>query len=366
MLLVRVSQKIGLVAFLFLVVGCGGSGDGPKKAALSLDADLKKASSALSDGRAAELQNQYDQAKSCYEQARSAAASAKLSASVAEKARVEQLSDEITKQLAELDSKKDRYLADQKKQKEAKERKDQEQVALDEQRKKNPSGLTEEQAEKKAEADKKKKEIENKAKLEAAMRASTDKPVKKTEEGDEGEQGVVVGGGEKDPDGLPKDGPVAVKPVVQGPFKPITEGSPSISVDKLTYKNDCVFAYVQLYNKSDKNRRIGRVSATFKDDGNANLFEDRGAYEFALFSINAPDPTEQANGKCAIVGGSHEVLGGGGSLQIIIIGQGQNAKRAKKVSVDVMYEDDKTDSASGPGPGILEQEAKDVKLPGLK
>lgn len=348
--------SLGLLAVL--TTGCGGGGAPPARGA---GAEIKAARSALEEGRYAESQNRYDEAQSKYEEARRKIASGKVNAAGTDKGKLDEISEEVNNSMASLDSKRQAYLNKEKlrKEKEAQEKQ------LAELTKKTGETKTSKgpTAEEIAKAEAKKKEEEEKARLaqedvrkKAMAAANTQAPAKKTAEEDTDETPKVAAKtGEEGDGGEAKAAP-------KGPYRAYGENPPNISVDAVNAKGEYMFCYVQLFNKSDTDKRIGRVEGTFKDAGNGKIDDAIGAFQFDFFARDIADPTDQNNAKAPLTGGSHTIPARG-SMMLVLVGKNRNAAKAKKCSVTANYEDGS--SASDSGPGSVLQEAE-KPIPGLK
>lgn len=349
----------GLGLLAILLTGCGGGGAPAPRGA---GAEIKAARSALEEGRYAESQNRYDEAQSKYEEARKKIASGKGNAAGTDKGKLEEISEEVNSALAGLDSKRQAFLN---KEKIRKEKEDQEKqlAALNKKtgEAKTSKGPT---AEEIAKAEAKKKEDDEKARLaqeevrKKAMAAANTQadPAKKTveEDPDDGPK-VAAKTGEGGEAGEAKAAP-------KGPYRAYGENPPNISVDAVNAKGEYMFCYVQLFNKSDTDKRIGRVEGTFKDAGNGKIDDAIGTFQFDFFARDIADPTDQNNAKAPLTGGSHTIPAHG-SMMLVLVGKNRNAAKAKKCSVTANYEDGS--SASDSGPGSVLQEAE-KPIPGLK
>lgn len=353
------------MAFTALALsGCGGGGApaGPKGAA----DDLKSARSALDDAHAAEGQNRYDDAQARYESARKYVAAGKVNGTSSEKAKLNELSDEINSGMASLDIKKLDYQNKQKKKKEQEER-DKQMAALSQKTGDAKTGPTPEEieaaAKKKAAEDeaKKKKEKEDNDKAMAALNTGKQKKTHDEEPEDHAGGGKTTAAKSGEGEGGEK---VADKPPApKGPYKAYGANPPNISIDALQYKGEYVFCYFQLFNKSDTDKRIGNVDSVFKDAGNGVIADrSEGTFQFDFFSKDCIDPTEQNNPKAALTGGSH-VVPANGSIQLVSVGKNRRAKDVKKVSVTANFEDG--GNASDSGPSQPPEPEKGV-VPGLK
>ncbi|MBI3830870.1 MAG: hypothetical protein HY291_15225 [Planctomycetes bacterium] len=358
------SFAAGMALSALALSGCGGGGApaGPKGAA----DDIKSARSALDDAHSAESQNRYDDAQARYESARKNIAAGKVNATSTEKARLNELSDEVNSGMASLDIKKLDY---QNKQKKKKEKEEQEkQIAAMSAKtgdaKSGPSPDEIEAAAKKKAAEeeaKKKKEKEDNEKAMAAMNKSSTKKTHDEEPEDHGGAKTTAGksgegdvGGEKQAD---------KPPAPKGPYKVYAQNPPNISIDAIQYKGEYIFCYFQLFNKSDADKRIGNVDSVFKDAGNGIICDrSDGTFQFDFFSKDCIDPTEQNNPKAALTGGSH-VVPANGSIQLVSVGKNRRAKEVKKVSVTANFEDGGSASDSGPS---QPPEPDKAVVPGLK
>ncbi|MCW8129951.1 MAG: hypothetical protein KIS92_06310 [Planctomycetota bacterium] len=348
----------GCVATGVLLTGCGGGGGSqPTKSAAS---DIKAAKSALEEGQYALAQNRFDEAKGHFETARSKIVSGKVVASMVEKGKLDELSSEVNDALATIDIKQKDFQNKEKLRKEKEEREKQ----IAELTKKTGEAKTGPTAEDKAKAEAKKKEEEEKLKKEQeearlkAMSAATKKDNSKTaeEEAEAHAEAKTVAGKTVEGEGEEKAAP-------KGPYKAYGENPPNISVDAVNAKGEYMFCYVQLFNKTDTDKRIGKVDGTFKDAGNGLVDEAIGCYQFDFFARDIADPTEQNNAKAALTGGSHTIPAHG-SIMLVLVGKHRNAAKAKKCAVTANFEDGSSFSETGPG-SVL-QEAEKPAIPGLK
>jgi len=199
-------------------------------------------------------------------------------------------------------------------------------------------------------AEKKKKEQDEINKKNAALVGDV-KPVKpnKPEGGGDDEDKTAGGGTTKggDPKKPAGDAP---PPEPKGPYSKVKPDGPPVVVDKVQIKSgEFALVYFQVVNKAaDKAYRIGRWTVVLQDDGNGKISEADAVFEFAKFNPDAKDLLDQADGKAAVTGGSHEV-GANGVLQLVAVYQDkQRAARVRKAKITIEFEDGPSVNGNGP------------------
>ena len=352
----------GAFALVFCLGGCGGGGPSGG-GGVSASKQISAAQDALKNAEYAASKNSFSEAESCVETARRKISEARIGATVNDKARLDDLSKQLSTLVASIDQKKLAWTSSKRDKKEMEEQNkklaelDGDKPKDDEAGKKKAEADAAAQKKLAAEAAKRKADDaqrERDQKLLAEKKTETVKKKHDEEDGDApaGTAAAPVAPGEK---------PVAAAPVKVGPYKTHGANPPKLSIDEVRVKGHYVLAYIQVFNQDvNVGKRVGSIDVVFKDAGNAVLFDRTGTFEFSGFRADLGDPTEQTDNKCAVTGGSHEVPAGG-VLQLVSVGHDtQRAGRAKKAAVTVNFEDGTTWSDSGPGSAL------DVDKPAMR
>ena len=136
--------------------------------------------------------------------------------------------------------------------------------------------------------------------------------------------------------GSAKDLPDLSKPAVI--FPELKDNSLPVDVVKLVTRDQYVIAYVQLYVPAEHGRRVMDITAWFKDRDDELIAKTRAAYLYKGFRPNQDNPTVQGDAAEAITMGSLGIDGYSGA-QVAIPVENERARKIKKVTVRVIYDE---------------------------
>ncbi len=228
----------------------------------------------------------------------------------------------------------------------------------------------EEEEKKKAAADKKKAEeeakkaAEQKAKLEKALtQHDTGSGKKDDDTGAAGLPPTKTAGGDKKPDDKggdkpkgdkgdeaaaePKEDPNAIEKA-KPPYPAVTDKSEEVEVIKIGTRGKYVWAYFQVFNKSEDGKRISTVAAYFKDKDNQSLIDERGVAVFPFEGFRDSNKDMFSQGSDALTLGSATV-DGRAVKRFVAVGEHESrAKDVKKATVKVIFQEGGAPYATGP------------------
>jgi hypothetical protein len=328
----------------FMAVGCGDTPSPPKGA----DAEISAARSMVDSGDSAVRSRDYPRAISMYkgakdkiEEARSKAKESELSAVKSLTASIrEKIDDAELKQVTDKVEPKVPVVTEVKKQEDA-------------------------EAKQKAEEAKKKAEEEKKI---AAAREKNEKLLsRKDSSGSKQDEdpAVAKSGGDKggDKKGPGEDKKPAGDDADAGPAKPegdpaiapakppypaVTDKSPEVQIIKIATKGNFVYAYFQLFNKTEDDRRINVINAFFKDKDNQTMI-DHGAVTFPFEGFKLDTHKDMIGEQVidALTLGS-DVVAGRGVRRYVVVGEHDRAKDIKKVALQVVWQSGNPSVETGP------------------
>lgn len=134
----------------------------------------------------------------------------------------------------------------------------------------------------------------------------------------------------------------------EGPFKVYSgkDEPPRLAVDKLEVRGEFIYAYIHVYNAGATNKRVARPEVIFTTFNDVDLCPADIYVDYTKFNKAMPNPLDHTEG--LILGGNTEVLATS-PLQFVAIAQNkEKASRAKKVRVQMFFEDNTNWTAKGP------------------
>ncbi len=320
---------------LLAATGCGDSAPARKGASKQIE----QAKDAIAAGDMACVGKDYAVALTHYKNAQEAISDGKQNSTDAEDSTLRLLGDSLR---AKIDEAELKQITDKPKEK----------TVVGAEIQKQDDAEKKKLAEDKAKADAlAKKEAEKKAAMEKALaQTDTSKQTKKEDDGGATPPASPVAGGDKPKDatqtkgGGGDDAPEKKDPdagaiaPAKAPYPAVTDKTEEVQIVKMGTAGRFVWAYFQLYNKSENGHRISTVSTVFKDSDNQALINNGIAcFPFEGFRTGIKDMIGD-QGADALTLGS-DSIDGGAVRRYVVVGEHDRAKDVKRVTIQVMYQD---------------------------